>query len=444
MAAWNTVLALDLGTSSCKGALYTSDGRRVALASEGYPVRNPQPGYSEQAPADYLQAVHRLIERLASGGDLHGIAFSTQTPTLVFLDGSGNPLGPAIVWQDSRAGAESSELTAIPHREDWFGMDLPIGATTTPPKLLWMTRHNKERWAATRWVVQPKDFVAFALTGHLATDRWCAKGIAHLHSGEMHPDWMALLGKHQSVCPAVRSTRAVIGKWNGIPVINGWSDALAAILATGAMHTDRRAFVLTGTSEIIGISRHAAQVASGLFHVPPDVMEVPALSLHYGPTQAGGSCLDWIARILDKPVQQVLEMVPPGLTSIVFRPYLHGERAPFWDNNLTASFEGLRAQHGAADLVHAVLQGVAQHERVVLELAEQHETATQIVLAGGAARNTAWNRIRAAVLQRPLLVMKDTEASLRGAALLGWSALDNSDPADRIQQWFDAEDLPAS
>jgi xylulokinase len=439
-----TVLALDLGTSSCKGALYTADGRRVALASEGYPIHNPQPGFSEQAPADYLRAAYRLIEILEREGDIGAIAFSTQTPTLVFLDSSGTALGDAIVWQDSRAGAESTELTAISGRENWFGMDLPIGATTTPSKLLWMSRHDSERWRATRWVVQPKDFVAFALTGQLATDRWCAKGIAHLRTGAMHPDWMALIGKRESVCPAVQSTRAVIGNWKGIPVINGWSDALAAILATGAMHTERRAFVLTGTSEIIGISRRAAQVAGGLFHVSPDVMEVPALSLHYGPTQAGGSCLEWIARVLDKPVPQVLDMVPPGLTSILFRPYLHGERAPFWDNNLTASFEGLRAQHGAADLVHAVLQGVAQHERVVLELAEQHESATQVVLAGGAARNHAWNRIRAAILQRPLLVMKDTEASLRGAALLAWSALDNCDPADRIQQWFDAEDIPAS
>lgn len=433
------ILAIDLGTSSCKGALYTADGVRVALAAESYPVHNPQPGFSEQDPADYLQAARRIIEQLSAQTEIRAISFSTQTPTLVFLDEHGHALGNAIVWQDSRASAESVELAAMPQRNDWFGMDLPIGATTTPAKLLWMSRHDQERWSKTRWVVQPKDFVAHALTGGLATDRWCAKGIAHLTTGEMHQDWMHLLNKRESVCPPVRSTGAVVGKYNGIPVINGWSDALAAILATGAMHSERRGFVLTGTSEIIGISRLEPQVAQGLFHVPPDVMEVPVLSLHYGPTQAGGSCLEWIARVLNQPVQQVLEMVPPGLTPIVFRPYLHGERAPYWDSNLTASFEGLRAQHGAADLVHAVLQGVAQHERVVLELAEQHEHAREVVLAGGAARNATWNRIRAEVLQRPLCVMKDTEASLRGAALLAWSALDHADPGERIEQWFDAD-----
>jgi len=435
------ILALDLGTSSLKGALYAANGSRVSLAAESYAVHHPQPGFSEQDPLDYLNAVRMLIEKFSRDATIRAISFSTQTPTLVFLDDDCEPLGRAIVWQDSRAAMESAELSAMTNRNEWFGMDLPLGATTTPAKLLWMSRRDGERWARTRWVVQPKDYVAHALTGKLATDRWCAKGIAHLGTGEMHRDWMTLLGKRESVCPEVRSTRAVVGKWRGIPVINGWSDALAAILATGAMHNERRGFVLTGTSEIIGISRCEQHVAQGLFHVPPDVMEVPELSLHYGPTQAGGSCLEWIARVLDQPVERVLQMASPELTRVVFKPYLHGERAPYWDNSLTASFEGLRAEHGARDLVQAVLQGVAQHERVVLQLAEQDETAGQVVLAGGGARNAVWNQIRAAVLQRPLMVMKDTEASLRGAALLGWSALDNASPAERMAEWFDAERL---
>ncbi|MCC6391375.1 MAG: hypothetical protein IT167_12310 [Bryobacterales bacterium] len=434
------VLVLDLGTSSCKGALYSRDGRRLATEAVEYPLHTPAPHFVEQDPEDYVRAASEVRRRLCSHGHtIRAIGFSTQTPTLVFVDAEGRAAGPAIIWQDSRAAGQAAWLASVPPatRQAWFGMDLPVSAASTPAKLLWVKQNIPALWQATRWVMQPKDYVASVMTGRMAADRWCAKGIAHLHSGEMHPEWMAALGKRESLCPPVLSMRAVIGNSEGIPVTVGWSDAMAAVLATGAMHTDNRGFVLTGTSEIVGVSRRGAEAPPGLFHVPPEVMEVPSLSLHYGPTQAGGSCLTWIAGLLDKTVEETLALLPSraALSPILFRPYLQGERAPYWDHTLTAAFECLRAEHTAADLVHAVLQGVALHERLVIETAEQGREVSHVVLAGGAARNAFWNQLRADILQRPILVMNDTEASLRGAAMLAWES-----DAD-WSEWFAAEAL---
>ncbi len=434
------VLVLDLGTSSCKGALYTRRGERLATEAIEYPLHTPAPHFVEQDPEDYVRAAAEIHRRLRSRGHtIRAIGFSTQTPTLVFVDSEGRAIGPAIIWQDSRAAEQASWLASIPPdtRQAWFGMDLPVSAASTPAKLLWVKQNNAALWRETRWVMQPKDYVASVMTGRMATDRWCAKGIANLHSGEMHPDWMAALGKQRSICPPVHSMGFVTGSSDGVPVTAGWSDAMAAILATGAMHSGNRGFVLTGTSEIAGVSRHGSAAPRGLYHVPPEVMEVPDLSLHYGPTQAGGSCLTWIAAILGRSVEETLALLPSrvSLSPILFRPYLRGERAPYWDHTLTASFEGLRAEHTAADLVHAVLQGVALHERLVIETAEQGRGVAHVVLAGGAARNAFWNQLRADILQRPLRIMNDTEASLRGAAMLAWGG-----EAD-WSEWFAAETL---
>jgi xylulokinase len=463
------VAALDLGTGSCKGALYSLRGERLALCGRDYPVLRPAPHFVEQEPLEYLRAAREVSAALAReagtlGVRLEAAGLSTQTPTLVFCGEDGAALGPAMVWEDTRAGEESAwwmEEVSEETRREWFGMDLPLGAASTPAKLLWAKRHRPELWRAVRWVVQPKDYLAFDLTGEMFADRWCAKGIAHLGTGRAHPAYLELLGKTESPSPPVRDPRAVAGRVTGaaaeryglpcgIPVTVGWSDALAGILACGAFHRERRGFVLSGTSEIIGVSRAGGRQAKGLFVVPAGLVEMAGpgrpLELHYGPTQAGGATLEWLCRLFGKSPAEVLSAldrpVEETALEIVFRPYLAGERAPYWDHRLRAGFEGIRVEHGMAELIAAALRGVALQERLVLEAAEAGTPSAEVVLAGGAARDRRWNQLRADMLQRKLVVLSDPEASLRGAAILAWAAVDPDGLAAAGEAWFRGEEVP--
>ena len=458
------VLSLDLGTSQCKGALYSADGDNLGSAAAGYELKHPASTFSEQQPLDYLQSARQVCRDLAqeaknTNAVIAAVGLSTQTPTLVFCDEAGKAVYPAIIWQDSRSGEEAEWLlaeTSPEQREEWFGLDLPIGATSTPAKLLWMKRNAPEIWQKTRWVAQPKDYLARDLTGHSTTDHWCAKGIAHLRSGQAHPDYLKLLGKSVSLSPPMLSPLEFNGviseeasrEWSlsaGTPVSVGWSDALAGILATGALHRERLGFVLTGTSEIVGISTKPREQSEGIFRVPGDLIDVQGLELHYGPTQSGGCCLEWLAQLLGRTPEAVLSILDDSanshVNSILFRPYLYGERAPYWNHRLTASFEGLRGEHTAADFVHAVLQGIALHERLVLECAKQDQEVDQVVVAGGAARNRQWDQLRADVLQCKVHVLDDPATSLRGAALLAWSALGTISIKNPPTSWFSGFDL---
>lgn len=461
----SVILTLDLGTSSCKGALYSPSGDRIATFASAYPVQTPQPGFVEQSPADYLsasQAVCRDLTAHATAANLAiaGISFSTQTPTLVFCDSSLNPVGPAVIWQDSRAGDQAELLRhrySGEERHQWFGMDLPMAAGSTPAKLMWMKTHAPDAWRRTRWVMQPKDYVAAALTGQPATDGWCAKGIAHVETGTMAPEFRALLGKEESLCPPVllgteqvgTVTRSAAEEWgipSGIPVITGWSDALAGILSTGACHREARGFVITGTSEIIGMSQGPGKGHPKLLRVPTHLLPHSHLEVYFGPTQAGASAVEWLARLMGKTTPDLLDLLPADLqpSPILFRPYLAGERAPYWDHSLTASFDGLRFEHGSADLALAVAQGVALQERLVLSCAESGSAANEVVLAGGGARHMQWNQLRANILQRPVLAMRDLEASLRGAALIGWAGLGVLDLERPPEAWYAADRIDPS
>ncbi len=455
------VLTLDIGTSSCKGALYSAEGRSLAVASASYPIHRPAPGVVEQDPADYLAAGRAVCRELLAASAVHAVravGISTQTPTLVFCDAEGQALAPAIIWQDSRAGAEAAEILGIDpsQRRGWFGMDLPIGAAATPSKVLWVRRHRPDLWERTRWIVQPKDYVAVQLTGEMATDLWCAKGLASIATGRFDGGYLEFLETAADRSPVAGQPDTVAGyvtaraadEWGlpaGIPVITGWSDALAGMLATGALHTPQTGFVLSGTSEIIGLSRPpgGAEV-KGLFTVPSPVLPLENVEIEYGPVSGGGSTLAWLTRVTGKSTPEVLALVEgraDRLSPILFRPYLDGERAPYWDHTLAAGFEGIRSEHGLSDLVHAVLQGVALQERLVLERSEQGARASTVVLAGGAARDREWNRIRANVLQRRLLILADPEASLRGVALLAWAGTGVMRLADPPAVWFEAEEL---
>jgi len=126
-----------------------------AFASGAYPVSQPRPQYVEQDAADYLRVAREVCRQLMAGTQtsVQAVGFSTQTPTLVLLDEALQPVAPAIVWQDSRAGAQAAELAQVDDvtRLGWFGMEIPTGAATTPAKLLWLRDRDPETWARARW-----------------------------------------------------------------------------------------------------------------------------------------------------------------------------------------------------------------------------------------------------------------------------------------------------
>ena len=170
-----TLIGLDVGTTGVKALAITPDGDVLASAEEGYGLSTPQPGWSEQDPEDWWRASEAALARL--GVDTPTVGFSGQMHGLVCLDGRGEVLRPAILWNDQRTAAECAEI------EERVGLERLIALTGnraltgfTAPKLLWLRRHEPEVYGRIHRIVLPKDYVRLRLTGEWAIDAADASG----------------------------------------------------------------------------------------------------------------------------------------------------------------------------------------------------------------------------------------------------------------------------
>jgi xylulokinase len=430
------ILALDVGTGSLKGALYSVvNGSLIAEHSVSYGLQRPQPMWVEQSTADWWSAVQTTCQVLCSdrrSAHIRAVGLTGQVPTMVLVDRDGQAVAPAISWQDRRAEAEALWLRQEVGAEQlstWLGLDMPVDPGWPPARLLWLARHRPEWIAQSHKVLLAKDYIGCQLTGIFCSDAWSAKGIAHLTTGEPPADYYERIGFPMALAPQILPTQHIIGGVTpaaaaltgllvGTPVVNGSSDAVCGMIGTGAVGRDRTAFNLTGTSEMIG--RSGGQPTTGLLFIPAQV--TAAYPILYGPTQSGGDSLVWYAEFCREKFESAAaaaESAPPGARGVVFLPYLAGERAPIWDSQARGAFLGLLREHNFGCGARAVMEGVAMTVRHVLEVAGiERGSATPLRIAGGSTRLPLWNQIRADVTGLPVEIIEQGTSVTLGAALL--------------------------
>jgi xylulokinase len=168
------------------------------------------------------------------------------------------------------------------------------------------------------------------------------------------------------------------------------------------------------------------------------LLEIPSTcaprSVVYGPTEAGGASVAWLARVLRCEPTQVLALaasVPPAEVAPLFVPYLAGERAPVWRADVRGTLLGLSVDDGAAELARAVVMGICLSEAHVLATAEEQlgRRAEKVRVAGRGASEPPWREARLAALGRPLEVLDEPDASALGAAMLAVAAANGVEPS---------------
>jgi xylulokinase len=219
------------------------------------------------------------------------------------------------------------------------------------------------------------------------------------------------------------------------------NDTWASVVGLGAMR-DGRAYNLSGTTEVFGVVTGAPASAQGLL----DVDWGGGLHQLGGPGENGADALAWVASLADidhagtagasvaeagaaeRDVGHALARwlaEPRDPDPVLFLPYLRGERVPYWDPRLRGAFLGLNRRHRVGDLAWAVMEGIALANRTVLERAEAGigRRASEVRFGGGGAANREWCRLKADVLQRPVVVTTQSEHGLVGAAIVARKAL---------------------
>jgi len=422
------LLGIDVGTTAVKVALFDTSGRLVASHATPYPIRRPRPGWAEQDPLDWWRGCVAGIRAVSTGvpaGAIRSAGVVSQVNTHVFADEYLNPLGPAIIWQDQRCASVARELdgrfTAADKVRIW-GDEVVLDASFVGSRATWFAREEPDRWARTRWVLSPKDFVVAKLTGRVATD--ALSGVRICGRDGYLPDAVALVDGLAERLPVLLPPEAPLGRVEpdiagsgcAATVVVGTMDAFGAVFGTRTTEPGR-AMVSCGTSLIVAGASRESLPAKGIITFPPR----GELFVHAGPTQAAGDAVRWWSRVSGLSVDDVFASAVHGRSGTVFTPYLAGERAPLWDVDVRASFLGLSADTTQADLSRAVLDGVAMSGRHVLEAVEQAcgLALPSVTLSGGGARSALWAQIHADVLKRPVERLRVHDSAALGAALLG-------------------------
>ena len=435
-------IGVDLGTSSMKLLLMDKEGQIKHVVSREYPLEFPQPGWSQQNPEDWEKALLEGIPELLTGFDasqVAGIGCGGQMHGLVVLDEMDRVIRPAILWNDGRTAAQVDYLNEDIGREKLSALTANIAfAGFTAPKILWMREQEPENYGRIAKIMLPKDYVNYLLTGVHACDYSDAAGMLLLDVE--HKCWsremLEICGISESQMPKLFESFAPIGtlkpdiaKKLGLPesvtVCAGAGDNAAAAVGTGVVG-EGGCNISLGTSGTVFISSknfgvdpnnalHAFAHADGGWHL-------------MGCMLSAASCNKWLLEdILGTRdyagEQQAITPESLGRNHVYFLPYLMGERSPINDTNARGAFIGMTMDTSRADLVQAVLEGVAFAIRDSVEVAKSLGIRIPSSrLCGGGAKSELWRKIFANVLNIPLELPVSEQGPGMGAAMLAMVA----------------------
>ena len=448
-------IGIDLGTSAVKLLLTDAKGVIRKTVTKEYPLSFPRPGWSEQQPEDWWKAVQYGILELTEDLDksqIAGIGCGGQMHGLVALDENDAVIRPAILWNDGRTGKEVEYLNGVIGREKLSKLTANIAfAGFTAPKLLWMRENEPENFARIRKIMLPKDYINYRLTGVHACDYSDASGMLLLDvehkrwSEEMleicslRIEQMPRLFESYEVIGTVQSFVAgSLGLSRDCRVVAGAGDNAAAAVGTGVVG-EGGCNISLGTSGTLFISSkrfgvdpnnalHAFAHADGGWHL-------------MGCMLSAASCNKWLCEDIlgttDFAAEQAaIDEAKLGRNHVFFLPYLMGERSPINDVNARGTFIGMTMDSSRADLVQAVLEGVAFAIRDSFEVARSLGLEIpRSRVCGGGAKSPLWRKIFANVLGIPLDMVKTEQGPGYGGAML---AMVGSGEFESVQAAADA------
>ena len=431
-------IGIDLGTSAVKLLLVDDAGAIRAEVTREYPLYFPQPGWSEQDPADWWSACLDGLKELLAGVDakaVAGIGVGGQMHGLVILDARDAVIRNAILWNDGRTAAETDWLNTAVGKARLSALTANIAfAGFTAPKILWVRAHEPENFSRIAKLMLPKDYINYMLTGVHACDFSDASGMLLLDV--KHRRWskemLDLCGVTEAQMPRLYESYEVIGTVRpelaaalglsaGVKVVAGAGDNAAAAVGTGTVG-EGGCNISLGTSGTIFISSarfgvdpnnalHAFAHADGGWHL-------------MGCMLSAASCNKWLCEDILGTADYAAEQAPIspealGRNHVFFLPYLMGERSPSNDVDARGTFTGITMDTTRADLVQAVLEGVAFAIRDSFEVAKSLGLdIPRSKLCGGGSKSPLWRTIFANVLGIPLDSVKTEQGPGYGGAML--------------------------
>lgn len=439
------LMGLDVGTSRAKAVLVSSSGQTIARAATTYKHVSITETAVEQDADEWWQAISTLIRQLAgcvtAGQKIRALALSTQGGSLVLTDQHGNPLAPAIIWQDKRGEIMRSLVL-----RDWPADQIhdktgwKLGKGLNLLQILRIRENNPDIFSHTRYFLSVVDYIALKLTGRAAIDASNAgiNQLLNIETQRWDPDLLSLAHLKSDMLSEVIPSGTPVGRLlpevarllnldSDTLLVSGGHDQYCAALGAGAIHSHDR-LIGTGTAWVIleiadqanlkqnpdkAISRH---VISGLWG---QLMSLPF----------GGAALEWIRSALmlhdndgnSLSFDEIDRQIEPYIhdaTRPFFFPYMHGCPYPQVTGSVYAAFTKLMQHHDWRAMTASVMEGVALQVCWMWDAYRERRKEAAYIMTGGASASPVWRQMLANALNRPVTIPETPDIGCLGAAML--------------------------
>jgi len=452
------ILALDVGTTTAKAAVFTLEGTVVSTATREYPTFYPRPGWAEQDPEDWWDAAAAVAREALSRASIEessvaAICASSQRETMAFIDREGRSLGRVPIWMDRRSAPQAEWIRReLDVEEIYRRTGLIVDATFTATKLMWLRDHRPELLEKAWKGLQPKDYLVYRMTGVPATDYSAASRtmLFNIHRLEWDDElfeWFGL-SRYRGLMPEAYPSRRIVGLVTeeaarrlgvrpGVPVAAGMGDRQAEVLGAGILGPDRiEESTGTGSTTATHVGeplldpkmRYVVTVSAvdGMWTIEAGMSTAGAVLRWFRDQFAGGEKL--LAEMTRRRSYEYLDMeaeyVPPGSNGLVVIPFFSGARAPRWNPDARGVIFGLTVYHTRAHVFRALMEGIAYEIRKILEVLEERGIeSSEIVVMGGGGKTPTWARIKADVTGREVVLPQLLDAALAGDAVVAGVAI---------------------
>jgi len=442
-------LAYDVGTSSVKSILVDEAGNILSSAIEEYPLQIPNPGWVEQQPIDYWNAICKATKQLLVAANIDvtqikGIAFTTQAMGIIAVDKNGDVLYPNISWVDGRAEKQARKIMRKIGGKAIFSTiaGVEITGKDVVPKLLWLKENKPEIYNNTHKFLDVNGYLKFKCTDKMKAE-WsgaCSYGF-DLKNKNWENIFFKLAGISLNKLPDLVSSIDEVGtltttaaKELGLPVniavYGGCDDTQSAAVGTTAIG-EGEAHIYLGTSAWVGVvTKKPRPFKNGIFCLQS---ADPKMNIIVGITESAGANTEWLLNnfykqekssltskelftILEKDIKQI----EAGADYLIVTPWFLGERCPVSTTTTRSTIFNLSHQHTRAHIARAHFEGIAYNLRWTINNLEKDFgfKIKELKVTGGGTYSKTWMQIIADITQRNIITTSQPKnAGALGAAM---------------------------
>ncbi|MEO6219052.1 MAG: gluconokinase [Ginsengibacter sp.] len=441
------LIGVDIGTGSAKAVALNSSGQVIGSSQIHYSMLVTPHGYSEQDTDIVWHAFVNCIREVVN--TLQHVPFAVSLSScmhsLIVVNEHHLPVTHLISWADTRSEKIADEIRASEIAELIYRQTgTPIHSMSPLCKIIWINKHAPGIFAKAHKFISIKEFIWHKLFNAYQVDQSIASGtgLFNIETLNWNNDSLKLCGISSTALSEIVSTSFIRDEINpsiaaelsipaGTQFCIGASDGCLANLGSFAMEKGTAAITI-GTSGAVRVANESA------------IFNFDTMTFNYvldeetficgGPVNNGGNILKWLIHSFLNGTGEnkneyddffkKIDTIPSGSQGLLFLPYLHGERAPVWDEKASGVYFGIKSYHNQSHFLRAGLEGVCYVLKNILQTIEQSTSLIQqLNVSGGFINSELWVQILADVTGKKICLVQTEDASAIGAAFQCMKAL---------------------